>query len=358
MVNSKELTPGILCFTRRPISKDNIDSSSNKRSQLNNDNGTISETIWWPSLIYPSWSEAANHGGLMKSTIEIPSSLSSSSKKRKTSTGVYIVGIQNKISIHHLKNNMVPKKVAMNYNKNKSNYSKKKVVVHYLGLAGNVDQECQKEKLAPSWTAATQDEVIPYSKNVLSVLYMYKNKIHRHDWQGLINAMKEASIATENSNLDPDHLLQLLSKEVKQLKKKVRDDENEGVNNTDTTQTPEFFDDWKILSRGSQSQSQSRLTQFSQVKSLSQHQSDLIDLDKKVVTPQQHPDAQETNKKNVVDDESSVMKKSGNKAVQFLDDQISCSTNSNSMVNNDDCKSVDTADTEGLVSDDILLTQA
>lgn len=79
--HSDGLTPGTLCWTRRPISRKNIDLS-NRKSKSHNDN-IMSETLWWPSLIYPKWSEAANHGGLMESTIISSSSSSSSSTKKE-----------------------------------------------------------------------------------------------------------------------------------------------------------------------------------------------------------------------------------------------------------------------------------
>lgn len=374
--HSDGLTPGTLCWTRRPISRKNIDLS-NRKSKSHNDN-IMSETLWWPSLIYPKWSEAANHGGLMESTI-ISSSSSSSTKKRKSDKkeGVLIVGCRDKVSMLHLKKNMVPKKVALNHDENKL-LKKPKVVAHYLGLQTNyVDQnELQRDRQVPSWTAVTEEEVIHYSKNVLTILIMYKDKIHRHDWQSLLNAMKEASIVTENPHLDPDNLVQILISEIRK-KRRIHDDEdNEDQNNVNTTQTPEFFDDWKTLSRGSQSQSQSqsKLTQFSQVKSQSQHLLDGIQLDKKLVTPQQQEQPvvlsqENTNVRDIIninnfisatkndDDGAIFMKKEMNKSVQFADDQVSCSSSSNGSKSNDDSKSVETAVSEALVSDNVLLTQ-
>jgi len=139
-----------------------------------------------------------------------------------------------------------------------------------------------------------------------------------------------------------------------------------------------FFDDWKTLSRGSQSQSQSqsKLTQFSQVMSQSQHLPDGIQLDKTLVTPQQQEQPkvliqQDTNVRDIIninnfnsatkndDDGDILMKKEMNKSVKFADDQVSCSSssNSNGSKSNDDSKSVETAASEALVSDDVLLTQ-
>ena len=378
--NLEELTPGTLCWSRRSISGKNI-NVSNKKAQSNNDN-IMSETLWWPSLIYSKWSEAANHGGLMESTM-IPSSSSTKKRKSDKKEGVLLVGCRDKVSMHHLKNNMVPKKLALNHHENNNEPLKKpKVVVHYLGLqANNTDQsELQRDRQVPSWTAVTQDEVIIYSKNALTVLFMYKGKIHRHDWLSLLNAMKEASIVTENPYLDPDSLLQILVTEIRKRRRINDDEENEEQNNADTTQTPEFFDDWKTLSRGSQSQSQSKLTQFSQVKSQSQHLYNGIQLDKKFVTPQhqEQPVAlvQEDNNvgditnidnvnsaiKNAMendDDGAILMKKEINKVVQFEDDQASCSTSSisNGSKSNDDSKSAGTAASETLVSDNVLWTQ-
>lgn len=339
--SSKQLVPGTLCWTRRPLTvklvptnKDSSVKLLEGRDDSNSQGNKILDTLWWPSLIYPTWSKAAN-SGLMDSAID---------------KGVLIQGCRKKISIDHLKRNTVPLKVAINQTSNKNpdkngdGIPKKKIVVYYLGL------DLQRSSIA-SWGAVIQEEVILYSKNALTILHMYKDKIHRHDWHSFIIAMDEASVVAENSYIDPVNLLLKLEEAERKINQQAEQQH---------TATPEFFDDWKTLSRGdsqSQSQSQSqKFTQFSQVKSssLSQHDAVMIESEKKLApilirTEDMNEGGGDTN--GVV--LSDVLIKTTTKSVQFVDDQVSISDGKSC----DDSRSVGTTGTEALVLDDFLLTQ-
>ena len=204
-----------------------------------------SDSLWWPTILYPSWSFASTQSVLM--------TLQTNEGSSEQIEEIIIEGCKKKISLNHLRKNMVPQKAALGSARNRSHGGKtssskklpRRVVAHYLGL------DSQKSFVA-NWAAAdpsSSSELQKYTiANCKRFYKSYKNKIHPSDWKDFLLAMKEACVAIEDNSYNPKVLFP---------DKDIDFNEEQEVN-----PTPEYFTEWTSQSQ-SQSQSQ-KMTQFSQ----------------------------------------------------------------------------------------------
>lgn len=195
---------------------------------VNGQNSKREASLWWPCILYPSWSYAANNSGFMCVDDENHS--------------IQIEGCSRPTSTQLLRKNMVPQVaalVARHRSKNCKQNTPKRVVVYYLGMGYSNKDEI-------SWAACDVTLLRPYNQvTSLHTLLSYQHKLHPSDWKHLKYAMEEAAVALLDPALKPQNLLRSSS------------DQDPGKCEE---QTPEFYDEWKSQSQSASTQQ----TQFSQ----------------------------------------------------------------------------------------------
>lgn len=227
--------PGVLAWIKRKSSRN------------------TSDPLWWPSILYPSWSYAATQSVFM--TFSNSGGYDTDGTAYVAgSIDVMIEGCKKKISVEYLRKNMVPQKAALGSARGGVNSPLKKpkhstlnktpirrVVAHYLGLDAHKSHTANWAAADPSSPSNVQ---LYTEKNCIRFYLSYKNKIHPNDWKDFVLAMKEAAVVLSNSNYDPKVLLS-----------KMDIPEEERQDNLDPT--PEFYVEWT-------SQSQTQSQKFSQ----------------------------------------------------------------------------------------------
>mmetsp|Transcript_15262 Transcript_15262/g.17547 ORF Transcript_15262/g.17547 Transcript_15262/m.17547 type:complete len:572 (-) Transcript_15262:253-1968(-) len=121
--------PRTIAWTRRAIpqsfSSHGSDSDDNR--------------IWWPSVLWPTWSSAAKDS----TNIMQYSSTNNSSSATSPSSSNLSIRIQNckkRVKIHHLSQNMVPAKVALGKRDKVTGYALNRIVCYHLGISENYSE--------------------------------------------------------------------------------------------------------------------------------------------------------------------------------------------------------------------------
>ena len=260
--------------------------------------------LWWPAILYPTWSSAAKDSGLMDlSAAHGTSGSKQGTEEKQAKQPIPLVGVKRPVNLSYLRANKVPMAVVLRPRPPGAGPMARpgpqnRVVAHFLGLS---TAEHVADSSVAAWGAVDMASLRPYRRDCHNVLAACRGKVEvSEDWFDLLRAMDEASVVLEDRTVASKELLRNVpeekqpvggntkkasgksallereaAKEAKDIDSTKNDDDKNNDNNNEAEeaslgQTPEFYDDWKSGITESQSQ---RNTQFSQVFNFSQAQS-------------------------------------------------------------------------------------
>lgn len=251
--------PGALAWATLPQSVVNQLTNTSHNNNNNNNSNSQSNNIhyYWPVILYPSWSYAATHSGLIlqqqqkNQPTENQSNNHTSSHQKQNSLlcppnqKINFIGCKTSITIDQMKRNMVPKRVALGCSSVKGQALRPKVVAYVLGLAdtssgsGDIEfEDCLGTYC--SWCAVNVQEVRPYTMdncyqilNEFSTIISSKNEKKQEKsmeimWSYLMVAMEEASIVSEQEDFNPNFILKQIENkgDIKRMKDIIDNDKS------------------------------------------------------------------------------------------------------------------------------------
>ena len=232
---------------------DSAPPSSSISNNSNNKNAiTETPSLFWPVILYPSWSTAAR------------------SPLFDCNGEVLLMGCQKPVSKENLCLNRVPSRVALGKGVNGSKF-RLKVVAHFLGLTLPGTQQTISLE---SWGSVSVDSLQQYTlENCETHIQIWERNGKDVQWNSLLNAMKEAATLMEQNAFDPLKLCKNLgidpnykncssSSTMDSMNQDVHAEESKDVskNITKFSSTPENFHDWNHQSE-SQTQTQAKFSQ-------------------------------------------------------------------------------------------------
>lgn len=217
-------------------------------------NTTSSTLLFWPVILYPSWSTAAR------------------SPLFDCDGEILLMGCQKPVSKENLCSNRVPSRVALGKGVNGSKY-RLKVVAHFLGLSSRKGEQTQIS--SESWGSVRVDSLQQYTLEICETnIQLWERNGKDVHWNLLLNAMKEAATLMEQNAFDPMKLCQNIGIDPnyknfsdsaimeesleKDADLKEQNNATKKTRKVNLSSTPENFHDWN---QQSESQTQTKFSQ-------------------------------------------------------------------------------------------------
>ena len=241
--HSWKLTPRVVAWVLRPFSDDGTTTT------------TTTSHVWWPSLLYPSWKDAAKDAVLFYP---------------KATTHIRIHTCANSVSLEEMSRNRVPGKVALRLKKDK-----RLAVCYYLGNFNKTEMAewsvTDIVKDVKNYRAYYNDAVKHYNAVSSSVPSLLKNHL-------LARAIEEVYVflgANDEQLLRGVKLLHKLDEP--KSKKRSKDDGKDTVSKKRATarkedednMTPQWYHEWDTQCTASQTHILKDPSQFTQLPSFS-----------------------------------------------------------------------------------------
>jgi hypothetical protein len=196
--------PGSLAWAILPTTETN---STNKK------NNSTNHSYYWPVILYPSWSYAAKHSGLIPSSTKLKSK-TTKNNVNENENKIKFIGCKTAVTIEQMSRNLVPKRVALGCSSVKGKALRPKVVAYFLGMGDNNENSTHtsSSKFTESaWCAVHVASVKEYTiDNCKEMLFKFSNPSERERkplndslWSSFILAMEEASIVSERREFNP-----------------------------------------------------------------------------------------------------------------------------------------------------------